>query len=133
MKENIGMFGQNNGNPLNKKQTNINDTKNKQEIKTDEIYRKGIYNNDNEKKELEIIDERNLQNLNPTQLYSQFNQNGDLLFEGRYINGIKWIGKIREYHENGKLKFECEYINGEINGKGKEYYDNGDLLFEGLY
>ena len=33
MKENIGMFGQNNGNPLNKKQTNINDTKNKQEIK----------------------------------------------------------------------------------------------------
>ena len=74
MKENIGMFGQNNGNPLNKKQTNINDTKNKQEIKADEIYRKGIYNNDNEKKELEIIDERNLQNLNPTQLYSQFNQ-----------------------------------------------------------
>ena len=74
MKENIGMFGPNNGNPLNKKQTYINDPKNKQEIKTDDIYIKGIYNNNNEKKDLEIIDERNLQNLNPTQLYSQFNQ-----------------------------------------------------------
>ena len=73
MKENIGMFGPNNGNPLNKKQKAINDPNNKQEIKTDDIYIKGIYIN-NEKKDLEIIDERNLQNLNPTQLYSQFNQ-----------------------------------------------------------
>ena len=74
MKENIGMFGPNNGNPLSKKQTNINVQKNKQEIKTDDIYIKGIYNNNNhDKKDLEIIDERNLQNLNPTQLYSQFN------------------------------------------------------------
>ena len=73
MKTSAGMFGPNNGNPLNKKQTTINDPKNKQQVKTDNIYIKGIFNN-NEKKELEIIDERNLQNLNPKQLFSQFNQ-----------------------------------------------------------
>ena len=57
MKTSAGMFGPNNGNPLNKKQTTINDPKNKQQVKTDNIYIKGIFNN-NEKKELEIIDER---------------------------------------------------------------------------
>ena len=71
MKTSVGMFGPNNGNPNNKKQNIVNDPKNRQEVKTDNIYYNG--QNKNEKKEIEVIDERNLQSLNPKQLYSQFN------------------------------------------------------------
>ena len=31
-------------------------------------------------------------------------------------------GKIEEHYDNGELKFEGEYLNGLTNGKGKEYY-----------
>ena len=62
----------------------------------------------------------------------EYNYNGELLFEGEYINGIR-NGKGKEYYSNGKLLFEGEYINGRRNGKGKEYYSNGNLLFEGDY
>ena len=30
-------------------------------------------------------------------------------------------GKIKEYYDNGRLLFEGEYLNGLRNGKGKEY------------
>ena len=30
-------------------------------------------------------------------------------------------GKVKEYHENGEVEFEGEYLNGKKNGKGKEY------------
>ena len=76
---------------------------------------------------------------------------GKLKFEGEYLNGKKWEGKIYYSFNNevseikngkGKIKiygykntliFEGEYLNGEANGKGKEYYDNGKLFFEGEY
>ena len=45
------------------------------------------------------------------------------------INGN---GKVKEYDENGDLIFEGEYLNGKRNGKGKEYY-LGVLSFEGEY
>ena len=75
----------------------------------------------------------------------------DLIFEGEYLNGKRWNGKIyneknrilyelkegkgylKKYNYDNKLKFEGEYINGKKNGKGKEYYDNDKLLFEGEY
>ncbi len=58
----------------------------------------------------------------------------NILFEGEYLNGKRWNGKVKEYYDwNGKLKFEGEYSNGEINGNGIEYYDNGILKFEGEY
>ena len=75
-----------------------------------------------------------------------------LIFEGEYLNNIKWKGNIydiygniicklnnennkilREYNEYGNLLFEGEHLNGKRNGKGKEYYKNGKLLFEGEY
>ena len=41
---------------------------------------------------------------------------------------------MKEYYENGNLKYEGEYINGERYGKGKEYNKNtGELNFEGEY
>ena len=42
-------------------------------------------------------------------------------------------GKVKEYWENGDLKFEGEYLNSKRHGKGKEYYNNGKLKFEGEY
>ena len=57
---------------------------------------------------------------------------GNLKFEGEYLNG-KRNGKGREYNwSNNKLEFEGEYLNGKRNGKGKEYY-NGKLIYEGGY
>ena len=58
-------------------------------------------------------------------------------FEGEYLNGKRWNGKlynidsniefainngngkVKEYNENGKLELEGEYFNGEKNGKEK--------------
>ena len=42
-------------------------------------------------------------------------------------------GKGKEYNFNGELIFEGEYLNGKMNGKVKEYNFNGKLLFEGEY
>ena len=61
-----------------------------------------------------------------------FNEFGDIIFEGEYLNGQR-NGKGKEYNSNGILIFEGEYLNGKRNGKGKEYYDNGDLKYEGEY
>ena len=92
-----------------------------------------------------------------------------LIFEGEYKNGRK-NGKGREYYDNGELKFEGEYLSGkiwngkiynkydknvfeikegkgnvkdydkynlkfegEINGQGKEYYNKNKIKFEGEY
>ena len=60
------------------------------------------------------------------------NDNDNLIFEGKYINGEK-NGKGKEYNSNGKLKFRGEYLNGERNGKGKEYNFKGKLIFNGEY
>ena len=75
-----------------------------------------------------------------------------LLFEGEYLNGVKWNGKgydlegkikyelingkacsVIEYDNNGQLRYEGEYLNGKRNGKGKEYDYDGKLIFEGEY
>ena len=49
------------------------------------------------------------------------------------MNG-KRNGKGIEYYYNGELIFEGEYVNGERwNGKGKEYDEFGILIFEGEY
>ena len=60
----------------------------------------------------------------------EFYGDGNLIFEGEYLNG-KRNGKGIEYSE-GKIKFEGEYLNGKRNGKGKKYKD-GKLIFEGEY
>ena len=61
-----------------------------------------------------------------------FNEFGDIIFEGEYLNGQR-NGKGKEYNSNGILIFEGEYLNGKRNGKGKEYYDSLGLIFEGEF
>ena len=37
-------------------------------------------------------------------------------------------GLIKEFNQFGELIFEGEYLNGKRNGKGKEYYLDGQLF-----
>ena len=69
---------------------------------------------------------------NGTGKVKEYDDYGDLIFEGEYLNGLR-NGKGKEYYDNGKLMFEGEYLNGLRNGKGKEYGYDGDLIFEGEY
>jgi len=61
----------------------------------------------------------------------EYYDNGRLLFEGEYKNGLK-NGKAKEYNISGRLEFDGEYLNGKKNGKAKEYDFNG-LSFDGEY
>ena len=56
----------------------------------------------------------------------EFDEDGDIIFEGRYLNGKKIEGKGFDYKGNIILQIQEK-------GKGKEYYDNGNLKFEGEY
>ena len=67
-----------------------------------------------------------------------YDNKGNLIFEGNYINGVK-SGKGKEYiildykdlpyieHDFINYIYEGEYLNGEENGKGKEYIIIGNL------
>ena len=56
-----------------------------------------------------------------------------MLFEGKYLDGFR-IGKGKEYNEEGELIFEGEYKEGKKwNGKGKEYNNKKELVFEREY
>ena len=50
-----------------------------------------------------------------------------MMFEGEYLKREK---KGKEFNYDGELIFEGEYLNGKRwNGKGKEYYDNNKIKF----
>ena len=53
------------------------------------------------------------------------------MFEGVYLNGKRWNGKVKELDRDDKLKFEGEYLNGQKNGKGKEFNEDSSLKFKG--
>ena len=64
-----------------------------------------------------------------------YGNEGDLQFEGEYLNGSK-NGKGKEYYYNGTLLFEGEYLNDKRDGKGKEFYDyysGGGIKFKGEF
>ena len=41
----------------------------------------------------------------------------------------KGNGRVEEYNCNGQIEFEGEYLNGKRNGIEKEYYPDGKLLY----
>ena len=70
----------------------------------------------------------------------EYYSNGELRFEGEYLNNKKWNGKLYEYkndcdskkkENNVKKNISYDLING--NGKVKEYNNSGKLVFEGEY
>ena len=58
----------------------------------------------------------------------RYNENDILVFEGEYLNGKRWFGKL--YDKKGYLKFDGQFqLNGEkLNGIGREYYSFGKLF-----
>ena len=104
---------------------------------------------------INIEDYKNLGNrtkiIENNGLGKEYKLNTDILiFEGEYLHGKK-NGKGKEFYENGQIKFEGEYLNGKIlngkgyddkgnlvlvidkNGNGIEFYKNGKMQFEGKY
>ena len=54
----------------------------------------------------------------------EYNYNGQLEFEGEYLNDEKWNGKFRNVFNN-EIIYECEYKNGEK----KKNSNNKCLIF----
>ena len=59
----------------------------------------------------------------------KYYSNGNILFEGNFING-KFDGNGKYYYDDGNY-FIGEYKNGLRNGRGTEYYRNGKIMYEG--
>ena len=57
-----------------------------------------------------------------------YDENGNIIYELNNGNG-----KVKEYNYNGNILFDGEYLNGKKNGKGKEYDDHGIIYFYGEY
>ena len=51
----------------------------------------------------------------------------DLVFEGEFLDGQEWNGK--KYDENGNIEYELKDGKGHV----KEYDYSGNLIFEGEY
>ena len=110
-------------------------------------------NKENVKKRNEKIEkEKNKEYKVPKLENTEYYENGNLKFEGEYLEGKKWNGKgfneegkevfeikngngkVKDYGIDGELIFEGKYLDGEKwNGKGKEYNESGELIFEGEY
>ena len=59
----------------------------------------------------------------------KYYSNGNILYEGNFING-KFNGNGKYYYDDGDY-FIGEYKNGLRNGKGTMYYSNGKIMYEG--
>jgi antitoxin component YwqK of YwqJK toxin-antitoxin module len=66
-------------------------------------------------------------------LGKEYNIEKELIYDGSYINGKRSKGKGKEYNFSGRLKYEGEYLNGEWHGNGTEYESNGEISFEGVF
>ena len=56
----------------------------------------------------------------------EYNNKGELIYEGEDKNGLKWKGKGKEYNDKDKLIFEGEYLNGQ-KWNGKEIFKNKNV------
>ena len=61
--------------------------------------------------------------------FKEYDCEGNLVFEGEYVNGRK-NGKGKEYYNSC---YEGKYLNNKRNGKGSEYTQYDKLIFEGEY
>ena len=102
-------------------------------------------------KNSKLILEEEYLNGEKTGKVKEYFHNGNILFDGYYLNGVKYngkgynmdghlefeikngTGKIKEYLHNGTVIFEGKYLNGKKNGKGKEYYNESNIRFVGEY
>ena len=59
----------------------------------------------------------------------KYYSNGNILYEGTFING-KFEGKGKYFYDDGEY-FVGGYKNGLRNGNGMNYYKNGNIKYEG--
>ena len=76
-----------------------------------------------------LVIQKNIFGTGNTKEY--FHLTNKLLFEGKLIYGIK-NGKGKEYDEDGNIQFDGEYLNGE-RWNGYVKYEEGGLIFKGEY
>ena len=83
-------------------------------------------NDDEQKNEIDLIDQRNLQNLNPSQLLSQFNKPPKILYQPNMLNSKEQEDLINEIADSiyeivyAKYPNEASKITGMIKEKGYE-------------
>ena len=63
----------------------------------------------------------------------EVHMNGNLKYEGLFINNGRHGKSITLYWSNGNVYFEGDYINGKREGFGKEYHQDRLLRYEGQW
>jgi len=53
----------------------------------------------------------------------EYNKNGEIIFEGEYLDGKRWNGNGKEY-KNGMVIYEVKYLNGKVNKHKNHNNDN---------
>lgn len=64
--------------------------------------------------------------------FKDFNNNGRLILEGNYINGIK-EGSFKAYHPNGIVKWEATFKNDRPVGEFRHRYPSDKMALQLLY
>ena len=65
--------------------------------------------------------------------WKKLNEEGQVLEQVHYSNGIAGRKYVALYHENGKKSLEGSYLNDKKNGLFAMYYENGVRSFRGEY
>ena len=65
--------------------------------------------------------------------WKKLNEQGQVLEQVHYSNGIAGRKYVALYHENGKKSLEGSYLNDKKNGLFAMYYENGVRSFRGEY
>jgi predicted esterase len=62
-------------------------------------------------------------------LYKEWFENGQIAYEGNYINGLR-NGKSTSWYKNGYKEAEENWLKGQLHGKIKYWTDKGELQFD---
>ncbi|MBW6491448.1 MAG: toxin-antitoxin system YwqK family antitoxin [Lentimicrobium sp.] len=77
-----------------------------------------------------VLREENFLNGNSEGIFTEFDENGDIIIQGEYVEGLEegfWK------YQHGDHREEGTYRGGMRNGEWKYYYDDGQLSFQGSY
>lgn len=90
------------------------------------------------KDQLEI--ELGLINVNTEPMNGRIYENGELIYEGEYLQGkdiyaSRWYahGYGKAYYDNEILEYEGNFVYGHPQGYGKYYYVNGQVRWKGIF
>lgn len=108
----------------------------------DSFYEIDIIKSRRIEKELKYQIERDigLISINTESVNGRVYENGELIYEGEYIQGKgdyseKWYahGYGKSYYDNGKLEYQGNFVYGSPHGYGEYYYENGNMRWKGVF